>query len=161
MIQDKNKRFGGRRFWILALLALALLAAAMGAATQTGALTQFFAKQSDPDGQPVAQKRRELSLGRIVANLRGTGLSQVSHLILDPVLAYDVPANVSPEDPGLEPMKAELRDAFIDYLAGVSVDEISGSAGLANLRFELLRRARVVVGSDSPRAVLLQEYILQ
>lgn len=158
---EKIKRGGLLRPRNLILAAVVILAALAGAAVQLGLLQQFFANDAAHAAESPAIERRELPVGRIVTNLRGTGLSDVSHLILDPVIAYDVPVGTPAEADPLAPKMAELRDAFIDYLAGVSVDEISGSAGLATLRAELLRRARVVTADETPQAVLLQEFILQ
>lgn len=161
LTNETKKRKWLSRPRVMMLAGVLLLAILAGAAVQLGIVTQFFANEDGELHTPAVMERRELAVGRIVTRLRTAGPGQVSNLILDPVIAYEVAAGTPPEAPGLTPKTAELRDSFIDYLAGVGIDEISGSAGIATLKAELLRRARLVAGDGSPQAVLLQEFILQ
>lgn len=54
-----------------------------------------------------------------------------------------------------------LRDAFTDYLRQLDERDLSGSAGLALLRADLLHRARVVLGPDAPLEVLVSDLVVQ
>ncbi|MFG6084195.1 flagellar basal body-associated protein FliL [Paracoccus litorisediminis] len=114
----------------------------------------------------------ELPVGRITVALDKAGLPG-RYLVLDTIVEYDnnLLAGHAPESGGghgkaesggaLDAKHARIRDAFIEYLSHVSEGEISGSAGMANLRSELLRRARAVTASEAPTAVLIQDFIIQ
>ena len=54
-----------------------------------------------------------------------------------------------------------MRDTFQDYLRQLTESDLEGSAGLASMKAELLRRARVVTGSEAPREILVADMIIQ
>ncbi|ETX28908.1 flagellar basal body-associated FliL family protein [Roseivivax isoporae] len=54
-----------------------------------------------------------------------------------------------------------LRDTIQDYLRQLTEDDLDGSAGLALLKAEILRRARAVTESDAPREVLIADMVIQ
>lgn len=61
----------------------------------------------------------------------------------------------------IEARRHHLRDAYVDYLRQLGADDVSGSAGLARMRADLLLRARALLGPDVPREVLLADLVLQ
>ncbi|MFD1342018.1 flagellar basal body-associated FliL family protein [Litorisediminicola beolgyonensis] len=54
-----------------------------------------------------------------------------------------------------------IRDTLQDYLRQLAEDDLEGSAGLARLKAELLRRARAVMDSEAPREVLVSDMVIQ
>lgn len=54
-----------------------------------------------------------------------------------------------------------IRDSFQDYMRQLGESDLEGSAGLARLKSELLRRARAVSGSDAPRDILIADMVIQ
>ncbi len=61
----------------------------------------------------------------------------------------------------IEARQPFIRDAFLGYLRGLDAAQLQGSAGLDTLKAELLKRARTASGSDLPRAVLVEDMIVQ
>lgn len=61
----------------------------------------------------------------------------------------------------IEARQPFIRDAFLGYLRGLDAAQLQGSAGLDALKAELLKRARTASGSDLPRAVLVEDMIVQ
>jgi flagellar FliL protein len=61
----------------------------------------------------------------------------------------------------VEERKEFVRDAFQDYLRQLSERDVQGSAGLAILKAELLRRARSIAGTDAPQEILISDLIIQ
>lgn len=54
-----------------------------------------------------------------------------------------------------------IRDTFISYLRQISERDLQGSAGIATVKAELVKRARAVTGSTSVRDVLISDLIIQ
>ena len=54
-----------------------------------------------------------------------------------------------------------IRDSFQDYMRQLGESDLEGSAGLARLKSELLRRARAVSGSEAPRDILIADMVIQ
>lgn len=162
---ESGSKKSKKRFGLPLLIGAAVLMLGAGGAAQyvTASTGDSATKVVAEVAPPV---RHELEIGRIIVNVRpGSAGSKISHLVIDPVLEYEAPATEGEADEGAEndiaARKSHFRDAFIDYLANVSEVEVTGSAGMSVVRSELLRRARLVAGNEAPRAVLLQEYILQ
>lgn len=61
----------------------------------------------------------------------------------------------------LDAEKARIRDAFHGFLSQLTERDLEGSYGLAMIREELLRRARVATGSDAIREVLITDLVIQ
>ncbi|ETX16303.1 flagellar basal body protein FliL [Roseivivax halodurans JCM 10272] len=79
-------------------------------------------------------------------------------LKIDAVILYD------PEIAGADEISARylyIRDSFQDYMRQLGESDLEGSAGLARLKSELLRRARAVSGSDAPREILIADMVIQ
>lgn len=63
-------------------------------------------------------------------------------------------ANISPDD-------ARLRDAFMGYLRAIEVSQLKDAAFMAQLRAQLLRRAKLVLGSENVYGVLITDFLVR
>ena len=138
--------------------------------------------KDSPDHAPVV-RLQTLAIGRIAVNLRGaeSSLGRPRNLIIDTIVEYDPGMETggphgggddakkddgghgkeaAPSDP-MQARQPRMRDAFIEYLSQLSEQDVTGSSGLASTRAELLRRARAVAGNEAPRALLIQDFIIQ
>lgn len=118
---------------------------------------------------------QNLEVGRIVVNLKGENgdAGTAKHLVIETIVTYDaalIGAGGEPSEGGYskeegggpaDSLRPQVRDAFIEYLANISESEVRGSSGMASLREELLRRARVAFANDAPKSLLIQDYVLQ
>lgn len=105
-----------------------------------------------------------LPVGRITVNVVAAGLlseKKTRFLLIEPTLLYAQNFDQRTDGPPMATLLPEIRDSFIEFLSQLHEDDIYGSAGLAELRAELLRRARVVTESDAPMSILLQDFVLQ
>jgi len=162
-----EKKRGKGRIAAILIMAASILGAGSGVTSYIVFTGPSEASTTISGEQPVTSSRAELPLGRIAINLRQQEgrSSRASHMVIDMVLEYDPGQDVAaPEGSTTDAMTARharLRDSFIEYLTQLSEAEVAGSSGLSAMRGELLRRARVVAGNDSPKALLIQDYILQ
>lgn len=164
-----------RRKLAIALFGLAVVGLTAGSLAPLVMPTRTEAA-STPDEVEHVARMSQLDIGQIAINLRPVGRagSGPRHLIIDTVLTYDEALLLPEGETGsgghggddkesgaLIDQKPHIRDAFIEYLANLSEEDVTGSSGMVRMRGELLRRARSVVGSDAPQALLIQDYILQ
>ena len=91
----------------------------------------------------------------------GPGDKRGRYLVIEPTLVYDSQFDTLSTKGGMAEMQPALRDSFIEYLSQLHENDVYGSAGLAELRGELLRRARLVTQSEAPKTILLQDFVLQ
>lgn len=97
----------------------------------------------------------------IIVNISATtatGRQTTRFLKLNTALVYD---ETAPGAGHIEERKEFVRDAFQDYLRQLSERDVQGSAGLAILKAELLRRARSIAGTDAPQEILISDLIIQ
>lgn len=64
--------------------------------------------------------------------------------------AYDI----DPNDP-------QLRDAFTGYLRALKPDQIRDAAYMAQMRAQLVRRARLILGTDAVFGILITDFLVQ
>ncbi|MCP1167667.1 flagellar basal body-associated FliL family protein [Limimaricola litoreus] len=105
--------------------------------------------------------RMAMPFEEIIVNITATTASgrQTSRFLkLDLALIYD---SSQPEAERLEERRIYLRDSFQDYLRTLDERDLRGSLGLAELKSELLRRARAVAGSDIAHEILVSDMIVQ
>ncbi|WGT51728.1 flagellar basal body-associated FliL family protein [Thioclava nitratireducens] len=102
-----------------------------------------------------------LDFDDIVVNITGTtadGASAARYLKIHLALVY-------PESPDAEAAMAEkkpfIRDTFTGFLRQMTVEDLRGSIGLIKLKAELLKRARAVVGDNTPSEVLISDLVVQ
>lgn len=114
---------------------------------------------------PAKPKVAEHLVGRITVALRQDDeIAKKRYLVIDTVIEYDqVAPPAEAEDETAAPVfnNSVLRDSFIEYLSQVTEKDISGTSGLNALRSELLRRAQAVAEGPKPKAILIQDYIIQ
>lgn len=78
--------------------------------------------------------------------------------ILRMSLALEVPKQFS-ED--VNPNELRLRDAFMGYLRAVEIAELQDPAFLPQLRAQLLRRSRLVLGQEKVAGVLITDFLIR
>ena len=61
----------------------------------------------------------------------------------------------------VEPELPKIMDQFLGFLRELRMDDISGSAGTARLRLELLRRVNLAIAPAQMNAVLIEEMLVQ
>jgi flagellar FliL protein len=168
---SKAKGSGRRRVVLVALPALAAVAAGAGyvlwpaadaGPEQVADVAQAEVEASDPpvEGQP-AEDLVVAPFREIIVNISATtasGRQTQRFLKLNLALVYDATADGADRLVERQPF---IRDAYIDYLRLLSERDLSGSAGLARLRAELLHRARTLAETDAPREVLVVDLVIQ
>jgi flagellar FliL protein len=113
-----------------------------------------------------------LRLEKIYVNVDGVRLDGTRHervLGIELAIVYDV--DVAEAREGVqgggaegEPLSGDkpfLRDMFIRYLSQLDETDLAGSAGLAEVKAELVKRARAVLGTEGVHDVLISDLILQ
>ncbi|MHA7875598.1 flagellar basal body-associated FliL family protein [Roseivivax sp.] len=93
-----------------------------------------------------------------ITAITATGRRTSRFLKLNVALAVDPEAEGAERVADREPY---LRDSVQDFLRHLTEDDLQGSAGLALLKTEILRRAREVTDSEAPREVLLSDLVIQ
>jgi len=78
--------------------------------------------------------------------------------ILRMSLALEVPKQFREE---VNPNELRLRDAFMGYLRAVEVAELQDPAFLPQLRAQLLRRSRLVLGQEKVAGVLITDFLIR
>jgi len=78
--------------------------------------------------------------------------------ILRMSLALEVPNEVRGE---VNPNELRLRDAFMGYLRAVEVSELQDPDFLPQLRAQLLRRSRLVLGQDKVAGILITDFLIR
>lgn len=73
-------------------------------------------------------------------------------------LALEVPKDVRGE---VEANDLRLRDAYMGYLRAVEVEELQDPAFLPQLRAQLLRRSKLVLGPDKVAGVLITDFLIR
>ncbi len=113
------------------------------------------AKESDDESYIVAPfKEIIVNISSITA--RGEATSRF--LKLNIALVYD------PSIQGAERLAERqvfIRDSYIDFLRQLSENDLNGSAGLAQLKGELLHRARLLAETDAPKEILIADMVIQ
>ena len=61
----------------------------------------------------------------------------------------------------VESRRMYMRDAFQDYLRQIDEKELNGSLGLMNIKMNLLKRAKTILGNKTPREVLILDLVVQ
>ena len=67
--------------------------------------------------------------------------------------------NNEEEKTGITPLTPRLVDQFQSYLHELRMDDLNGSAGMARIKEELLRRVNVAAAPYKVRDVLLKEFL--
>ena len=116
------------------------------------------------DARRAEEGQELLPLGRITVNVAASGAlseKRTRFLVIEPTLLYAAEFDADESSKDMESHLPAIRDSFIEYLSQLHENDVYGSAGLADLRAELLRRARLATGSEAPLGILLQDFVLQ
>jgi flagellar FliL protein len=168
----------GRRRRRIALLALPVVLLAAGAFAYVRFGTMVFGAtesvehaSDDTEGDPEAQDMASadimseeltlMPLREIIVNisaLTAAGAQTQRFLKLNLAIAYD---EDRPGSARLAERSPYIRDSFVEYLRLLNESDLSGSAGLARLRAELLHRARSLAETDAAREVLIVDLVIQ
>ena len=119
---------------------------------------------SDLDSRRAEEGQALLPLGRITVNVAAAGAlseKRSRFLVIEPTLLYAADFDEDKSRPDMASHLPAIRDSFIEFLSQLHENDVYGSAGLADLRAELLRRARLITASDAPIGILLQDFVLQ
>ena len=76
-------------------------------------------------------------------------------------LSTSLELNTADEKAGITALMPRVVDQFQGYLRELRIDDLKGSAGIARLKEELLRRINVAAAPYHVRDVLLKEMIVQ
>ncbi|MGI3170986.1 flagellar basal body-associated FliL family protein [Pseudooceanicola sp. C21-150M6] len=155
---------------IVLLGLVALVGGLMAAVGFDSAMSLFGGGDSEMVAEEVAPPQPPAEPGKtivvtpfkeIIVNITATtatGRQTTRFLKLNTALVYD---EAQPGAKHVEERKTYLRDSFQDYLRQLSERDLQGSAGLAILKAELLRRARTISGSEAPQEILISDLIVQ
>lgn len=73
-------------------------------------------------------------------------------------VALEVPKDVLLE---VDPNELRLRDAFMGYLRAVEISELQNPDFLPQLRAQLLRRSKLVLGQDKVAGILITDFLIR
>ncbi|MBM2575667.1 hypothetical protein JQC91_05055 [Jannaschia sp. Os4] len=102
-----------------------------------------------------------LELEEIVVDIPGRSTSGTPiHRFLK--ADYAIVHPTTPEvDAHLDGMRPYVRDAFVDYTRLLREPDLVGSDGMAQIRADLLLRARAILGPDLAVEILIADLVLQ
>ena len=63
--------------------------------------------------------------------------------------------------PDIDPNDPQLRDAFTGYLRALKPEQIRDAAYMAQMRAQLVRRARLILGTDAVFGILITDFLVQ
>ena len=161
---QSGKSRASKRWFVLGGIGVLLVGIAAGAG--------IWRMQKEPESETVITSdirlgeagQSQLPIGRITVNIEastGIGDKRSRFLVIEPTLVYDSQFDTLSTSGGMAQLQPAIRDSFIEYLSQLHENDVYGSAGLAELRSELLRRARLVSQSEAPVNILLQDFVLQ
>lgn len=163
-VSQSGKPSANKRWFVLGGVGVLLVGIAAGAgiwrmqkAPQTETVINSDVRLSDL-GQA------HLPIGRITVNIAAAtalGEKRSRFLVIEPTMVYDLGFDTAAPGVTMATLQPAVRDSFIEYLSQLHENDVYGSAGLAQLRQELLRRAKLVTQSDAPLNILLQDFVLQ
>ena len=163
--QDAQKPKSKKRLFFIGVAFIVLLGAGAGGFFFLAPQDEDFAsakkesnaksKNSDNESYVLAPfKEIIVNISSITA--RGEATSRF--LKLNIALVYD------PGIQGAERLAERqvfIRDSYIDFLRQLSENDLNGSAGLAQLKGELLHRARLLAETDAPKEILIADMVIQ
>lgn len=108
-----------------------------------------------PEAEAVSFTPPELGiveLNEFVLSIRSD--RQVLRILLALETPKDNVENIDPND-------LRLRDAFMSYLRAVEVEQLADVSFLPQLRAQLLRRAKLVLGEDNVSGILVTDFLIR
>lgn len=141
---------GGWKTWLLGGAGL-VLCAAVGGGVSIG-LDRLFPSR-DASHTMTFPADSFLRLDEMTVNLDSS-----DGVLMRLNLHLAVPAD---QRDAVESQIPRIRDIFMGFLRQVDAGDVRGDAGLYWLRTELLRRARMIVGEEAVREVLIQDLLIR
>jgi len=65
------------------------------------------------------------------------------------------------EEDYIDPNNPKVRDAFMGYLRALRVEQIEDAAFMAQMRSQLLRRAKLILGADVVQGILITDFLVR
>ena len=65
------------------------------------------------------------------------------------------------EEAYMDPNDPRIRDAFMGYLRALRLEQIEDAAFMAQMRSQLLRRAKLILGPDNIRGILITDFLVR
>lgn len=78
--------------------------------------------------------------------------------VLRILLAVEVPSGVASE---IDANDLRLRDAFMSYLRAIDVEQLEDVTFMPQLRAQLLRRAKLVLGDENISGILITDFLIR
>ena len=152
-----KRGMSGKKLVLFILLPLLLLGGTVGGLVATGIL-DFGRSAGEPaEAPPPAPKELVFfALPDLLVHLSPTG-RRTNYLKLRVSLEIDKAA----DQERLQLLAPRIIDNFQGYLRELRVSDLKGSAGMARLREELLRRVAVAVEPIKVNDVLFREMLVQ
>jgi flagellar basal body-associated protein FliL len=147
---------------LLVLVVCVVFAGAGAAVPMFVNVPALFAKSKDDKGKEKKDAKTAIvPFGDVVVNLSEDRLQRYLRI----KVAVLVEAEAEKEVTDLvTKKKAAIKSAMITHLAGKSVKDVSGSAGVTRTQRELLERVEDVLypdGNSRIKSVLFEEYVVQ
>jgi len=155
-------RFSGKKLVLLVLLPLLLIGGTLGGLMATGIFNPFGHAEHDPAAEAEAKKKADAKphvfheMPDLLINLNGKN-RRTAFLKIKVALELDDAAQIE----RINAMQPRIIDNLQVYLRELRVEDLRGSAGMARLREELLRRINASVEPVVVRDVLFKEMLVQ
>ncbi len=65
------------------------------------------------------------------------------------------------EEAYIDPNDPRIRDAFMGYLRALRLEQIEDAAFMAQMRSQLLRRAKLILGPENIRGILITDFLVR
>lgn len=78
--------------------------------------------------------------------------------VLRILLALEAPSSAATS---IDPNDLRLRDAFMSYLRAIEPEQLADVAFMPQLRAQLLRRAKLVLGDENVSGVLITDFLIR
>ncbi len=178
--QDAPKPKSKRRLIILAALGLAILGGGAGGyfflmpdeenmadAEEHTEKEKAPAKEKMADGAKKMEKSSD-STQHVVAPFKEIIVNITSITARGEATSRFLKLNISlvynPHMEGADRLSERqvfIRDSYIDFLRQLNERDLSGSAGIAQLKSELLHRARSLAETEAPQEILIADMVIQ
>lgn len=137
---------------------VAALALIVGVLFMTGIAQKFLHHAPEPAAEKVQKPLQILyfELPEIVVNLNTTG-----HKVNFLKLSLSIEVNEEAQMKKIEQLKPRILDQFQVYLRQLKIEDLQGSAGLQNLREELMIRLNATMAPLTASDILFKEMLVQ
>lgn len=154
-----RKRFHGRKLALLVALPLLLVSGAGAGAYYSGALDSYVGTDNGKKEEKKADEAKPAifyDLPDLLVNLNSSG-DRSNYL----KISISLELRHSQDIDHIKAVMPRIIDNFQVYLRELRVEDLRGSAGLARLREQLLRRINVAAAPTKVADVLFREMLVQ